>query len=154
MPKPLYTICSKDWSHDRETKLVSLFHILEGYDMFVPASHEPDKIIAIPNAPTSFVGVSVWMREESDLGTDEYESEVWAIAPQQEKKVLATSVFRFERLFHRFVSVVKIQDIPAHSGFLRFGSSIRRVGTEQWLSDEFPIPINVHVVAHYALPPS
>jgi hypothetical protein len=142
MPRPVFILCAQSWAFDEETKLCSFFHVLEG----ISTSRSPTTAwspISF-NLPLQIVGVAEWMRTEADSDSDEFEYELSFAFPDQPKIQVISGRFKFMALFQRFISRAGISSPPASSGVILFESRIRKVGTQKWMSQDFPIPFTVN----------
>jgi len=145
MPKPVYIICSQSGTVDQATNLVSLFHVVES--LYVrPETPE------YPTPSLTFRTTAVWMRAERDGPDDEYESEFLLHLPgqQPESPPGFTGRFRFTQYFHRLVLDLTLVRSPdaggirfSTPGILRVECRIRPIGGKDWLSQEYPIVLNL-----------
>lgn len=146
MPRPHYIICSESVSHDQITKRMSLFHVLEGFQIISTKNNQADddsgQSPGIPARPV-FMGVAVWMRAEDDDTEEVYEFETTATSPGSDEKVVQKGEFSFGNVFQRFVSGFVLNHPWKESGFFVYKSKIRRQGAADWLVQDFPIPIEV-----------
>jgi len=149
MPQPVYIICSESDSLDKRTGLLSLFHIVEGYDVALlrlkPSEDITIKDVTITGAALSIVVNVVWMREDNDSPEQEYDFEVAVRSPGKLDFVaLQSGKLRFTQLFHR-VAVRARKDEPwTESGICWFEGRLRESGTKAWtFTQRFPVPITV-----------
>lgn len=148
MPKPSYIICCQGSSIDQTTNLVTAFQILEGFNVFLRQSNDGPPEVEFGNLPMQvvpFIGISTWMRDDDDNDDQEYEHEIVLRSPGKEPKSSACSTFRFTRRYQRFMTQLVVEGGWQESGDFVFESKIREVGTQEWLSQSYVIPITVDV---------
>jgi hypothetical protein len=140
MPRPLYIICSEDGSQDAITNLMSFFNVLEKI-LFVRHRDGDTQ----PALLFKFHAVSVWTREETDSPEDEFESELSMYTPPNGNRVSLGGSHRFKfEAGRRFMRIASRYQGPApfeSSGILRFESRIRKVGTEEWTTQEYSLEV-------------
>jgi hypothetical protein len=142
MAKPVYIICAQNGSEDRETGLLSIFHVIEKLQMTtipVPQPGQPPPVIQV----LPFRVFAVWMREEQDDSAQEFEFEMnLLLPPDNRRQQLLRGTLRFEqgRAFHR-ISVLFATPVPVtQPGMMSVESRLRRAGNgEEWRSQEYPI---------------
>jgi hypothetical protein len=130
MPKPIQLIIAQGTSEDREGGLMSLFGILDTISIAPVPPAKPGELVFLVYRPLR--GVALWMREDGDDESQEFEHEFHS-------KVS----FHFTKTFFR--SVVKI-DAPIlfqTPGVAHAVSRVRRVGAADWISHDHPIIIEL-----------
>lgn len=145
MPRPVFIICAESVAHDKTTNLISLFHVLEGFQIF----RAPDVATIKKGMPKHhvssvaqplFVGVAKWRRNPEDDPNDEYEYELTATSPGViEPKMLGRGTFAFSQTSHQFFA--RMQADWTAEGTFRFASRIRKVGGSEWLSQDYEIDV-------------
>lgn len=136
MPRPLYLICSKSGSEDKQTGLLSMYHVLERLAL---APQEPDR----PRPPFSFRIVSAWLREEGDDKEQEYEFSVLLHFPSEDQgREVAKDSFYLTHPIYRIVINAQLGGCDG-PGILTVESRIRPVGTEDWVVQAFPILVEI-----------
>jgi hypothetical protein len=131
---------------------VSLFAILEKIQsLTLPDPKEIQGPVVLLYQP--FVLMATWMAESGDTPDVEFEYELRAIVPAAQPVPglvagqaivgLAAGTFRFETPIHRFTAPFE-QPVPVGlSGTLWFESRIRKKGVEEWLSQAYPILVEI-----------
>lgn len=162
MPRPLFILCAESLSFDRFSGLVSVFQILEGYSYLIDtrgtgkllSSINPDQIAnAMPFPSMSFFGLAAWMRLDGESPDTEYEYELAVDGPGEPEKKVTSGKFKFSKLTHRFrCRIVRSTPWP-QDGMLRFISRIRPAGTTEWMSQDYPMPIDRRVISDEGDPP-
>lgn len=142
MPRPLYIVCSESAAIDQDTNRASLFNVVEGLQVTVVPKPSGEGVAFVKTL--DFRGIAVWMRNEDDDPEDEYEFELAARAPgDADENVFGDGKFKFTKRLHRFNVLIGVHKPWTESGMFVFTSRIRRVGTSEWLSQEFPILVDV-----------
>jgi hypothetical protein len=145
MPRPLYIICAESGSEDNRTGLVSHYNVIETIQLqkqpegMPPGAVEPGSI-RLPML--KFRATAVWMKRE-DEPQGEYEFEMKLYIPPTSKEVLVQSgTFSFSpgKPLYR---IVLIAAGPAFEspGTFRVESRVRRIGTDKWETQDYPIPV-------------
>lgn len=150
MPKPAYTLFAQSISQDRETNTLSVFHIFEKLQQRNLADGEtldPRD----PNANTAFRGVvvSVWVKDPADFGRAFlYELALIPPGTDEEEVVIGTSEMKFSedrsKPFERIT--IKLIGFPLAtktSGILWMESRIRAKTASEWITQRFPLAIDV-----------
>ena len=143
MPRPVYILCVQSSSEDRESNLLSLFGLVENFQITPIPAPLPNQPVFVLWQPIRAVGA--WLAEADDGPADEYESELRVFIPGIEAPfVVATGVFRFRdplpaRPLHRFVVNFPTPLPLAQPGTMCIEHRIRRKGTEEWLSQDYPV---------------
>src|SRR5947209_20414016 len=127
MPRPLYVICSESGAEDRETGLLSLFHIIDKLQIHTSATEEQRK-----KAPLTQLRItSVWMSEPGDEN-QEFEFEVVLRPPQGEEFKAGRGSFTFALPFFRITAKI-IGPLPIQGeGILWIECRTRRMGVKGW----------------------
>jgi hypothetical protein len=143
MPKPAYIVCSQSQSLDQHTNLLSVFHLIEGFDL-IPAVVDPAEMMSKPTTQSfiQFVVNAAWMQTDGDQG-QEYYYEVIMRSPEEEDRIIASDPFVFTKLYQRFSVVVRKSTPWMSSGLCRIENRIRHKDSDQWLSQEYFFPVTV-----------
>lgn len=142
MPRPLYIVCSESAAVDQDSNRVSLFNVVEGLEVTLQTIPSEQRLTFVKTL--GFRGIAVWMRSEDDDPEDDYEFELAARAPgDTEENVFADGKFKFTKRNHRFNVHIGVHKPWTESGMFVFISRIRKVGTTEWLSQDFPIHVDV-----------
>jgi hypothetical protein len=132
MPKPNYIICSESGSEDKETGLISLFNLVDTFQI----TKGPPLPTASPIAQLRVT--SSWMRESGDEGKD-FEFEALVKPPHGDEIKLAKGSFEFKTKFAR-VSVRLLGLFPVTGeGIFWVETRIRRSGSKGWTSQKTPL---------------
>jgi hypothetical protein len=141
MPRPVYIICSESGSEDIRTLLISYFNILERFEITKLPEVPADSRLVVPML--SFRATAVWMRLPEDDPEIEYEGQFRAFMPSRSEPLLMAEqkfFFDYKRPLVRLG--VLSQGPPFHEpGIVRIEHRIRRVGTEDWLAQDYPIEV-------------
>lgn len=147
MPSPVYIIAAESVSEDRETNLVSLFHVLEVITVEVSVVRTPNPT---PNesrvehhvSGKPMVVIAVWMKNPSDDTNAVYEHQFVLRYPDGTEKMLhqldevafpseAKKLTRHGLKFANFM--------PKQNGVHRFVSRMRLVAGADWIEQQFPL---------------
>jgi hypothetical protein len=146
MARSLFIICSQSIALDQITNALCVFHVLEGYDFSFsstsPQKHGESDDTAL-FAPPSFFANAVWMRTEDDVDEDVFEWELSLAPPGKESQVIKSGLFSFTKTFFRITVGISVQNIWTRTGICSVECRIRKVGSEMWISQDYPIPITV-----------
>lgn len=147
MPRPVFILCAESLAQDKATNLISVFHILDGFQVFRAENAAAVAEVARSKDPASaaqllMVGIARWMRNPGDDPEAEYEFELAVRVPgASEPKIISKGSFVFRKAMHQFMSRMKI-DWAAAGTFL-FISRIRKVGDTDWMYQDYPMEISV-----------
>ena len=82
---------------------------------------------------------AVWKRDAEDVDK-EFEFEVAVEPPGEKEEIFATDRFAFRSPIHRFL--FDVNGLATNQeGVLRATSRIREIGSQEWLSQEYEIPV-------------
>jgi hypothetical protein len=148
MPLPVYIVCARSFSEDRSTGLVSFFHVVEGIGIAeIPQAGES----SIPRDIGELRVIAAWMKGDEDSSPDEFEHQLVFHLPGASDPITTIIVrFRFAMAIHRFgFSTGAVFATFKAPGLVRIESRVRKVGSEAWLSQSFPIRVTpVKPLAH------
>ena len=155
MIRPRYILCSESRIIDRATGLITHYNVMDELALGVGP----------PNPVTGglpflkFVMTAVWMRVGDENREDVFEFETYMYVPGEETgRCIHAGEFQFgEHRFHRLEAFVQggfaVGPAPSGtepadrlwltSGTLRLESRIRRAGDDEWLRQEYLIPVRV-----------
>ena len=141
MPIPRYIICCETRLVDKATSLVTHCNVIDGFAFAVDVKSPPpaDQILF-----GRLIATAVWMREDADEIGDEYEYEFRIHKPGEEPKTTTSGTFKFSRRFQRIEQgflFSPTNTIPPGIHFVE--SRIRRVGSDDWLSQKFPFTVEL-----------
>jgi hypothetical protein len=152
MPLPAYVILSDSGSVDQLTHRVSIFNIVEAFNVALqeelvsaaPNSQPQPNAGIETNAPATGIErripittktriVTAWMKEEGDTPQDNFDLQVACIAPDgSEFFYTQVTTFAFTLWFHRLnVEAPPIPGFP-QLGVYRLESRLRRTGQQEW----------------------
>ena len=144
MPRPLYILCAQSFAINQDTNTLSVFHILESLNTFIGLQPSPGETV-VSHERFAFVGFAAWRRGEGEDSDQEYEFEILLKRPDQEQPVSMTpGTFKFTMPNQRFNVHFAQMEPFTQSGDLVFTSRIRPVGTTEWLTQDYPIRVDVH----------
>ena len=158
MARARYIICSESRLVDRTSGLVSHINALEQITVSLTPTVHPEATHAGKPAETksirfpNMVLVAVWMRDEQDDPDQQYHFETRLYRPgEATPTTVQQGEFAFgESMFFRIELVLQhgppgeaSTEVPMRPGVLRLESRIRRHGSEEWLSQDYPIPVTV-----------
>lgn len=137
MPKPVYIVCSQAGIEDKRTGLVSIFNVIEKIQI-TTKQLDPTSKQSILGIPTLRV-LAVWMTTEEDKPDETFDYEMVFIIPPANKELVAVKgQFLFTKPLHRFF--IDCVGLPIEgTGILRIESRIRKVSSEEWLRQSYPI---------------
>ena len=150
MAKPRYIICSQDRLVDQATGMATHVNVVEKFAIKEERSPEPLPNVqyAVPNLPIAkMILTAVWAREAGDSESDEFEFEVLIHKPEDESITLQKGEFSFPP----GLSYFRIDSgiiFTTHTKFKKGGTvvlenRIKKRGSDEWKSQEFPIEIEV-----------
>jgi hypothetical protein len=140
MPRPVFIICAQSGSEDKDTHLLSMFNIMERIIIApLPEGSDP-----LTTQPTNTLRVAAaWMRTEGDVPQKEFEHQMVFRPPSGQPPVTTEIVrFRFDKPYYRATAITSGFLFFAGMGILLVESRIRPVGTEEWLSQDYPILVS------------
>lgn len=147
MAKPLYIVCAESGVEGKEKNLISIFNVLEKVTLSIESLEKSD-----PSGPAKAViqplmlwAIAVWMKEEGDEGR-QFESQFVVFSPDGAEIIKAEpKVFGFVSGKYLTRMILRLQLVVTSfpEGFLRIQSRIREVGKTEWLSQEYPILVEV-----------
>lgn len=156
MPRPVFILCAESLAQDKATNLISVFHILDGFQVFRARNVAAVEEAARSQNPASaaqhlMVGVAKWMRNPDDDPEAEYEFELAVLVPgAREPKIISTGPFVFTQTMHQFVSRMRIDWTTA--GTFLFISKIRKAGDSEWMYQDYPMEIGLVDLSGEPLP--
>lgn len=145
MPRPVFILCSKSGVEDKESSLISLFDIVEKLQITkvpipqVTTQEGPRPPVVIQYQPLRIV--AVWMALPEDDPQQNYDYSMIVFGPPKGEPigVEAGGVFRFTKPLHRFTMRIEGPLPMQGPGLIKIESRIRKVGEENWLSQDYPI---------------
>ncbi|MCH8152103.1 MAG: hypothetical protein IH830_06995 [Planctomycetes bacterium] len=140
MPKPVYIVCCESSVEDSRSNLLSFFNVLE--KIVIKRTQRGDET-KMGLSKLKFCTVAVWTRDESDAPDQEYEAQFAIHAPPGGVEIVTKELKRFriqedkqlQRLTLNFVGDPPIKG----PGVIRVESRVRAVGTDEWISQDYPI---------------
>ena len=138
MPKPVYIICSESGTQDKNTGLVSLFNIVEKFQISEISPEQKQKGLG-GNAPVVRM-IAVWMRSQEDENQG-FEYEVVLFVPPNDREVGGGpgGRFQFTHPLHRLTMTLVLPSGFEGAGVMRVENRVRKVGDQHWLRQEYPI---------------
>jgi hypothetical protein len=145
MPKPVYILCCRSGSDDRNSGLASHFDVIDRLQL--KQLHLPvltDSNMAVLLASPIRI-VAVWQATGSGDYEVEFESELRGLLPSSNTEVtFVSNKFRFDPGMARFRLTVEIPSpLFAGSGSFVAESRIRRCGETEWLKQAYDIDVVV-----------
>jgi hypothetical protein len=138
MPKPVYILCCESSSEDKQTGLLSHFNVFE---KFVLQKISREQLPANPPFLMQLQAriFAIWLGEREDEG-QEYEFETRIKLPPSGKILdIHAGKFKFARGLQRLFANI-MGPLPVEgAGIMWIQNRIRRVGADEWLTQEFPI---------------
>lgn len=152
MPKPVYILLAHNIVQDKDTNLLSVSGVIERVDVRMRraiegAAHNLHRD-EIPFNAGMFKLVAVWMREPEDVGVDfehKFSIEMDGAEPHTEIRPYAFSGDQTKTL-QRIIVTLRGFPIPATPGIVLLKSSLRRVGSENWVSQQYPVQVNIYEI--------
>jgi len=155
MIRPRYILCSESRIVDRATGLVTHYNVVDELTLGVGTS----KPLAGGLPMLKFVMTAVWARVGDEDSEDLFEFETYIHMPGEENaRCIHAGEFAFgEHSFHRleaFVAGIVVAGPPPEgiapadvlrfaSGTRRLESRVRRSGDNEWLAQDYLIPVRV-----------
>jgi len=143
MPRPVYIICSESGAQDASTNLLSLFQVFESLQLneIPPEDLQSGKPVIIP-IPTIHA-VAVWMSQPDDPPDQEYEFQMaFLLPPNDAERIVHEGKFSFIKGKPLYRMVVRgYMPQLTSPGLFRIECRIRKVGEENWLRQDYPIPV-------------
>jgi hypothetical protein len=134
-------ICSLAQSTDRDSGLLSAFHILEALE--VPTEPLPETEASRRLNVLSLSINASWMRYDNDeAGEYEYEIAMKSSGDESES-VIQKGTFQFDSILHRLNTVLRKLKPWTQSGVCMIESRIRKIGAERWIIQNYPIQITI-----------
>lgn len=151
MAKPRYIVCSQDRLVDQATGAVTHVNVVEKFVIKLEPAPEPPPgtQYLIPKIPIfKMILTAVWAREQDDSDSDDFEFEAILHKPSDEIPfVLHRGEFRFlaGASYFRIDSgiIFTTETKFTKSGAAVFENRIRKRGSDNWLSQQFPMEIEV-----------
>ncbi|MBO0697010.1 MAG: hypothetical protein J2P46_01320 [Zavarzinella sp.] len=132
MPKPVYVVAAASGSVDQITGRVSLFHLVESYDIVRLTGPDDQNQEPPVNNPTIVVS-ALWMKEEADDPATVYETQMACVSPQGEDEFASfITEFSFTKPLHRTTTAETPINPFTSGGEYRMESRLRRKGQPAW----------------------
>jgi hypothetical protein len=146
MPRPLYIVCAQSSADDKESSIISIFNVVEKLQIAqLPTEEHPGSKLLL--LWPGLRAVSAWMATADEDYTAEFESSMVLHFPGNPEPFEASrSTFRFEsqaKPTMRFTAKFETPPTATVPGILRVEQKIRRVGSVEWLSHDYPIIIDL-----------
>ncbi len=143
---PRYMICSEGRIVDRETGLVSHINVTDRLVVARGQGH-PRQV----SSGLRFFVSAAWATDEETPSEDQYEWEMSASFPgEKEPRAVGSGEIRFTHPFYRIDVLFQLilgdplqAQVKMQTGIIRFTSRIRRKGDTDWLSQEYPVRLDV-----------
>ena len=147
MPRPVYIICAQSMTQDKDTNLVSFFTVIERVTMKLPPLGQatpapPAAHDSLARDVTAFKVMAAWVREQDDNGEFEHEFSV-VVDGEEKPHGRRPFVFGEDKWMQRFVLLMHGLPAPSTSGIVSVKSKVRRHGSNEWLSQEYPILVEL-----------
>ena len=149
MARPVFIVCAQSTAEDKDTGLFSLFELVEKLIISpIPTPKEGDKTVLVRWNPFRLVAVWLLEPDKGETYEDEFEYDLRLYLPLSEQPIsLASGIFKFSqpvpRLMHRFTLRFDSPPPLDKSGVMRAESKIRKLGSEVWLSQDYPVVVEV-----------
>ena len=146
MPKPVYIVCANSIVQDKISNLVSIQGVIERLSVTVKQSGRgPDERPAtLVTEAMQFWTIAVW-RKVADDDEHEFKGQYVIIDPAGKDLSTPTTDFRFpagDKFLFRMLMKFRIESAMS-TGMLRVQARIRRGDHEDWLTQEYPIVVDV-----------
>lgn len=145
MPHKHYIVCSQSASVDQDTNAISLFHVLDGFDVFLGVTKPPEGMRGDPLEAIRIRCVAVWMRLPDESPKEVFDYQLIVEAPGEPEIIISEGEFTFPKAFHRFQAGITRSKPWTVGGMVKFIAQIRKHKVGEWDRQEFWIPIQVHV---------
>jgi hypothetical protein len=155
MARPIYIVCARSSSQDRASGLLSLFELIEKYQIFPIDLTKRDGPIIIPAQPLRLV--ATWMIEpdKGERFGDPFEFEFRLVVPPEPKvHRLGGGSFLFEESqpLHRFTLQIDAPLPLEGPGVMWAESLVRKAGEDEWTIQSYPILLEEGLTSSPALP--
>lgn len=144
MPRPVYIILSSSGVEDSQTRLVSLFNVLERIEVAEHLRPTSDGKQSMHVQLLEFRVSAVWMKLPEDNPEQEYQHQIVLCLPDGTEHVLCDDTRAFfasdDRPLMRFLLDVKAAPF-AQSGIVRVESRLRKVKEESWARQDYPLAV-------------
>ncbi len=148
MPRPVYIICCESGAVDSQTGLVSLFNICERFHtapLRADATQRPQTLSG-GGQLSSMRCVAMWMKLPEDPAGAGYQHQMLLIHPDGETRLIVEDddvVFESDQMpFARFMLLLGGNPFMK-TGLARIQSRIRRVESEDWIAQDYPMLVSV-----------
>ena len=149
MPKGDYILCCQGSSNDKDSGLFSAFEFIEMITVSpIPAPKDGEQFVIVQLSPLRIV--ACWMIEPhmGEKFEDEFEFEFRILHPDGEISRLTEGKFKFAAPhpvpFHRLTLSTEVGPPFEKSGIVRVEGRARKKGTDQWVSQDYPIVVHEH----------
>jgi len=149
MARPRYIICAKDRLVDQASGLASHINVIDRLTIgHLKPPSVPDGVkLAILQQPiVQMVLTAVWIKDDNDSESDEFEYETIIRKPNAEPLISHTGEFRFLKRYYRIDSGITFTtgtQFPS-SGEMILENRIRKRGTTDWLAQAFSFELEVN----------
>jgi hypothetical protein len=143
MARTRYIICAEDRLLDRFTGLASHINVVDKIVLAVGAANPPGgQTPLLPEIDVArFIMTAVWVREPGDDGPFDYDV---LIHRDSGIESVARGEFEFTKMFHRIDAGFRFTTkTKSTSGLVDIECRIRKQGASEWLSQSFPLEIEV-----------
>ena len=147
MPRPVFIICARGSVQDKDSNLLSLYDVVEKLVLIPLPKITGQSVIVVQSQP--FHSVSTWMLEpdKGDSHEDDYALEFRLLPPDgKEAVVLQSSKTRLGAADENFQRItLKIESLLPFtvSGLWEFEARIRKDGSDGWISQSYPLQIDI-----------
>jgi hypothetical protein len=151
----VFIIVAESGAEDKETGLVSLYKVLEKFQIAPIPTPKPGELPPVVLWP-GFRVVATWMRSPGDDPGHDYEYEFLLIMPTNQKVVhVSKGTFRFTAPLHRFTLRFPVPVPLEGTGVLHVVNKIRKGGSnEDWVSQDYPVIVEALPGEKADAPPS
>jgi hypothetical protein len=145
MARPVYIVCAVSGSEDKDTGLISLFELIEKFQIFpIDLAKPSSSPIVIKAQPIRVVAHWMMEPEKGERFGDLFEFEFRLVLPPIPTVLpLGSGTFQFAepRKFHRFTIRIETPLPFQGPGFMWVESLVRRKDATDWVIQSYPIEL-------------
>lgn len=146
MPRPVYILGCQGSSTDKDSGLFSAFELIEKVTFAaIPEPKEGEKYVMVRTTPFRIIATWLIDIESGERYEDQFEQEIRLIQSDGEVVPLISAAASFKNPQpERFLRITLVLEggPPANkSGIAKAQARIRKVGEQEWVSQEYPFEV-------------
>jgi hypothetical protein len=136
MVKPHSIICAESGSQDKVTGLLSLFNVIEKFQIAKLSAPPAGQAAVVPEQ--RFLIAATWRKEDTDDPNQEYEFEfVLFMPPNGSEGKISEGGFLFSMPMHRITLNFRGLMPFNGGGWLRIEARLRKKGEQDWIKQDY-----------------